>query len=142
MRKLIRDCGRVTAMRKFHFDFRQNAAIFAATVATPQQQTRKPAKAAAQSAKPASAAAQKPVDPLAAPKILPGSPEAKAVAAMFGVHEFLQAVISPDGKQVAWVESLTGKNGAPSARFRDLCRRVEKSESGASHYGGSGGKFP
>ena len=53
-------------------------------------------------------------DPLLAPKIDPDSPEAKAVEAMFGVHEFSQVVISPDGKQVAWVESLTEKNGAPS----------------------------
>ncbi len=53
-------------------------------------------------------------DPLLAPKIDPDSPEAKAVEAMFGVHEFSQVAISPDGKQVAWVESLTEKNGAPS----------------------------
>ncbi|MGB9334014.1 MAG: hypothetical protein WCB14_03310, partial [Candidatus Acidiferrales bacterium] len=59
-------------------------------------------------------APKKTVDPLLAPKIDPDSPEAKAVAAMFGVHEFSQVVISPDGKQVAWVESLTEKNGAPS----------------------------
>ena len=59
-------------------------------------------------------AAKKAVDPLLAPKIDPDSPEAKAVAAMFGVHEFSQVAISPDGKQVAWVESLTEKNGAPS----------------------------
>ena len=59
--------------------------------------------------------AVKPVDPLLAPKLDPDSPEAKAVEAMFGVHEFSQVVISPDGKQVAWVESLTEKNGAPSA---------------------------
>jgi dipeptidyl aminopeptidase/acylaminoacyl peptidase len=58
---------------------------------------------------------KKPVDPLLAPTLDPDSPEAKAVEAMFGVHEFSQVVISPDGKQVAWVESLTEKNGAPSA---------------------------
>ncbi|HVB08694.1 MAG TPA: hypothetical protein VNF00_07065, partial [Candidatus Acidoferrales bacterium] len=33
---------------------------------------------------------------------------------MFGVHAISEAVISPDGRRVAWVESLTGKNGAPS----------------------------
>ncbi|HEV2303988.1 MAG TPA: S9 family peptidase [Candidatus Acidoferrales bacterium] len=38
----------------------------------------------------------------------------RAIHAMFGVHEISQAVISPDGQRVAWVESLTGKNGAPS----------------------------
>ena len=33
---------------------------------------------------------------------------------MFGVHSISQAAISPDGRRVAWIESLTGKNGAPS----------------------------
>jgi dipeptidyl aminopeptidase/acylaminoacyl peptidase len=34
---------------------------------------------------------------------------------MFDVHQFLQAQISPDGKQTAWVESLPGPGGAPSS---------------------------
>jgi len=38
----------------------------------------------------------------------------QAMTDMFGVHSISQAVISPDGRRVAWVESLTGKNGAPS----------------------------
>ncbi len=38
----------------------------------------------------------------------------QAMRAMFGVHEISEAAISPDGQRVAWVESLTGKNGAPS----------------------------
>lgn len=38
----------------------------------------------------------------------------QAVEAMFGVRGFLQAEISPDGKRVAWVESLPGVGGAPS----------------------------
>jgi hypothetical protein len=54
-------------------------------------------------------------DPLLNPKLDPDSPEAKAVQMMYGVHEFTQVAISPNGKQVAWVESLTEKNGAPSA---------------------------
>ena len=33
---------------------------------------------------------------------------------MFGVHTFQQAEISPDGKRVAWVESLPGAGDAPS----------------------------
>ena len=37
-----------------------------------------------------------------------------AVRAMFELHEFQQTVISPDGKRVAWVESLRGPGGAPS----------------------------
>ena len=50
------------------------------------------------------------------------TPEAKpkpvldgAIQAMFGVHSFDQAEISPNGKMVAWVESLAGPGGAPSA---------------------------
>ncbi|MGD0402994.1 MAG: S9 family peptidase [Candidatus Acidiferrales bacterium] len=35
--------------------------------------------------------------------------------AMFDVRTFQQAEISPDGKKVAWVESLPGPGGAPSA---------------------------
>ena len=38
----------------------------------------------------------------------------QAIRAMSGVHEISEAAISPDGRRVAWVESLTGKNGAPS----------------------------
>lgn len=38
----------------------------------------------------------------------------QAMRAMFGVREISEAAISPDGQRVAWVESLTGKNGAPS----------------------------
>jgi dipeptidyl aminopeptidase/acylaminoacyl peptidase len=33
---------------------------------------------------------------------------------LFSTHHFEQAAISPDGKQVAWVETLVGKDGAPS----------------------------
>jgi dipeptidyl aminopeptidase/acylaminoacyl peptidase len=50
------------------------------------------------------------------------TPEAKprpaldeAMQAMFGVHSFHQAEISPNGKMVAWAESLPGPGGAPSA---------------------------
>ncbi|MGH9682839.1 MAG: S9 family peptidase [Candidatus Acidiferrales bacterium] len=42
------------------------------------------------------------------------SPLAGAMHAMFGVTTFLQSAISPDGKQVAFVESLAGPGGAPS----------------------------
>ena len=37
-----------------------------------------------------------------------------ATEAMFGVRSFPQAEVSPDGKRVAWVESLPGAGGAPS----------------------------
>ena len=48
-------------------------------------------------------------------KAAPKSPLDDAMRAMFGLHEFQQAVISPDGTQVAWVESLLGPGGAPSS---------------------------
>ncbi len=38
-----------------------------------------------------------------------------AMQAMFGVQSFEQATISPDGKRVAWVETLAGPDGASSA---------------------------
>ncbi len=38
----------------------------------------------------------------------------QALRDMFDVHAISEAVISPDGRRVAWVESLSGKNGAPS----------------------------
>ena len=38
-----------------------------------------------------------------------------AMKAMFDVRTFAQAEISPDGNKVAWVESLPGTGGAPSA---------------------------
>jgi dipeptidyl aminopeptidase/acylaminoacyl peptidase len=44
----------------------------------------------------------------------PKQATAAAVDAMFGVRDFQQAEISPDGKRVAWVESLPGPGGAPS----------------------------
>jgi Tol biopolymer transport system component len=50
-----------------------------------------------------------------AQKSKPEPPVRDALAAMFDVHQFLQAQISPDGKQTAWVESLPGPGGAPSS---------------------------
>jgi dipeptidyl aminopeptidase/acylaminoacyl peptidase len=40
---------------------------------------------------------------------------ADAVRVMFDVHTFSQAVISPDGKRVAWVEELPGPRGTLSS---------------------------
>src|SRR5215469_11838320 len=39
----------------------------------------------------------------------------RATSAMFDVRSFQQASVSPDGRQVAWVESLAGKDRQPSA---------------------------
>ncbi|MGH9711524.1 MAG: LpqB family beta-propeller domain-containing protein, partial [Candidatus Acidiferrales bacterium] len=38
----------------------------------------------------------------------------QALRDMFNVHAISEAVISPDGRRAVWVESLSGKNGAPS----------------------------
>ena len=44
----------------------------------------------------------------------PKQTNSAAVDAMFSLRDFQQAEISPDGKHVAWVESLPGAGGAPS----------------------------
>jgi dipeptidyl aminopeptidase/acylaminoacyl peptidase len=54
----------------------------------------------------ANAGAQSPANPPAAVE--------QAIRTMFGLHAITEAVISPDGRRVAWVESLAGKDGAPS----------------------------
>jgi dipeptidyl aminopeptidase/acylaminoacyl peptidase len=92
----------------------------------PEQAPAEPAPPAARAthAKPAQATRQKPAAS-ATPQILPGTPEAKAVAAMFAVHTFSQAEISPDGKQVAWVENLPEANGAASANSAIFVAEVE-----------------
>jgi len=46
------------------------------------------------------------------PKV--AKPLDEAVDALFSAHGFEQTAISPNGKKVAWVETLVGKNGAPS----------------------------
>ncbi|HXT73889.1 MAG TPA: S9 family peptidase [Candidatus Angelobacter sp.] len=40
----------------------------------------------------------------------------QAIRSMFDVRSISEAVISPDGRRVAWVESLSGKSGAPSGK--------------------------
>jgi hypothetical protein len=52
--------------------------------------------------------------PAAAQKAKNRSPLDSVVHALFSVHQFGEVAISPDGQRLAWVESLTGKNGAPS----------------------------
>ena len=49
------------------------------------------------------------------PKPVQAAAQSAAMSAMFGVLDFPQAEISPDGKRVAWVESLPGAGGAPSS---------------------------
>jgi dipeptidyl aminopeptidase/acylaminoacyl peptidase len=45
--------------------------------------------------------------------------------ALFATRRFEQAVISPDGKRVAWVETLIGRDGAPSGNTAIYISGVE-----------------
>jgi dipeptidyl aminopeptidase/acylaminoacyl peptidase len=69
-------------------------------------------------------------------------PHNAAVDALFGMREFQQAEISPDGKRVAWVESLPGPGGAPSDNAaiyvaelgaRSTARRITAGDGKAPH---------
>jgi flagellar motor protein MotB len=44
---------------------------------------------------------------------------------LFATRRFEQAAISPDGKRVAWVETLIGKDGAPSGNTAIYVLRLE-----------------
>lgn len=72
---------------------------FSSTIAA--QQSHKPRPRQAHSKSSASNKAKSPLD--------------EAIHAMFALHDFQDAEISPDGKRVAWVESLLGPGGVPSA---------------------------
>jgi dipeptidyl aminopeptidase/acylaminoacyl peptidase len=78
----------------------------------------------------------------AAQKAATMSPLDDAMHAMFSLHQFQQAAISPDGTQVAWVESLFGPGGAPSANSAiyiaklsapDAPRRISAGDGTAPH---------
>ena len=61
---------------------------------------------------------------------------------LFATRRFEQAVISPDGTRVAWVEELIGKDGAPSGNTAIYVSGIEakapaKTSEGWSGYGGS-----
>ncbi len=43
----------------------------------------------------------------------PATPLDEVINTMFAARRFEQTAISPDGKKIAWVETLTGKDGAP-----------------------------
>ncbi len=49
-----------------------------------------------------------------AAKPKPSSPLDSVIDALYAAHTFEQAAISPDGKKLAWVETLIGKDGAPA----------------------------
>ncbi|HEV1993436.1 MAG TPA: S9 family peptidase [Candidatus Acidoferrum sp.] len=44
-----------------------------------------------------------------------GSPLDNVIDALYAAHTFEQTAISPDGKKLAWVETLVGKDGAPDS---------------------------
>ena len=48
-----------------------------------------------------------------AAKPKPGSPLDTVIDALYAAHTFEQTAISPDGKKIAWVETLLGKDDAP-----------------------------
>jgi dipeptidyl aminopeptidase/acylaminoacyl peptidase len=61
----------------------------------------------------------------AAEKPKPVSPIAELEKTLFATKRFEQVAMSPDGKQVAWVETLIGKNGAPSGKTAIYIADVE-----------------
>jgi dipeptidyl aminopeptidase/acylaminoacyl peptidase len=64
-----------------------------------------------------------------------------AMQSMFGVRAFQQASISPDGKRVAWVESLSGAGSAPSVNSAIYVADV-RTPSAAKRISAGDGKAP
>jgi len=69
-----------------------------------------------------------------------------AVNTLFATHRFEQAAISPDGKNVAWVETLVGKDGAPNGNTaiyvaardgKTAARRITAGTGGIAHAEGN-----
>jgi dipeptidyl aminopeptidase/acylaminoacyl peptidase len=48
----------------------------------------------------------------------PATPVDEVVNTLFATRRFEQTAISPDGKKIAWVETLVGKDGAPNGNSR------------------------
>ncbi len=48
-----------------------------------------------------------------AAKPKPAAPLGSVIDALYAAHTFEQTAISPDGKKLAWVETLVGKDGSP-----------------------------
>jgi dipeptidyl aminopeptidase/acylaminoacyl peptidase len=74
------------------------------------------------------------------------APQQQAVQALFAVHRFEQTAISPDGKHVAWVETLIGKDGAPdgnsaiyaaAVKGAAVPRRISAGRPGTTHAEGN-----
>jgi dipeptidyl aminopeptidase/acylaminoacyl peptidase len=58
---------------------------------------------------------------------------------LLATHQFGQTVISPDGKRVAWVEMLIGKDGAPSGKTAIYVSEIETKVAGKRLGVGAGG---
>jgi dipeptidyl aminopeptidase/acylaminoacyl peptidase len=58
----------------------------------------------------------------------PSSPLDAVIDALFAAHTFEQAAISPDGKKVAWVETLLGKDGAPNGNTAILAKPLNSTQ--------------
>lgn len=59
---------------------------------------------------------------------------------LFATHQFGQAVISPDGKRVSWVEMLIGKDGAPSGKTAIYVSGIETKGAAKRLSVGAGGE--
>jgi dipeptidyl aminopeptidase/acylaminoacyl peptidase len=55
-------------------------------------------------------------------------PAQDVIDTLSATHRFEQSAISPDGKKVAWVEDIIGKNGAPSGATRIFLKGLRSLE--------------
>jgi dipeptidyl aminopeptidase/acylaminoacyl peptidase len=53
-----------------------------------------------------------------AARLKPSAPLDTVIGALYAAHTFEHVAISPDGKTIAWVETLVGKDGAPDGNTR------------------------
>jgi len=61
-----------------------------------------------------------------APK--PASPLDSVIDALYAAHRFEQTAISPDGKKIAWVETLVGQDGSPDGNTAIYLAELQSSE--------------
>jgi dipeptidyl aminopeptidase/acylaminoacyl peptidase len=54
------------------------------------------------------------------------APVDEVVQTLFATRQFQQVAISPDGKKVAWVETLVGKDGAPNGKSSIFVATLEE----------------
>jgi dipeptidyl aminopeptidase/acylaminoacyl peptidase len=66
-----------------------------------------------------------------AAKPKPASRLDNIIDALFAAHTFAQTAISPDGKKIAWVEDLVGKDGAPDGNTAIYLMGLHSSEAPA-----------